>query len=111
MSMQDNTSYQDSYDKLKSLPGVSKTVYSLYIHTLYSSESYLVKWQEKLYTNILLDQYTVLFRNIYQFTISTKLRDFQYRLLLYKLVTNRHLKNWKIRTDDKCSFWLIWFVN
>ena len=37
-------------------------------------------------------------------TISTKLRDFQYRLLHKKIPTNKELCWWKIKSYDMCPW-------
>ena len=42
--------------------------------------------------------------DLIKLTKITKLRDFQYRLLLNKLVTGVHLKKWGKKEDDTCSF-------
>lgn len=44
------------------------------------------------------------FANIVKPTISTKLRDFQYRLLQGLIVTNRQLFLWKKLDKDRCTF-------
>ena len=45
-----------------------------------------------------------LIRRIFAYTILTKLRSFQYRILCWGLVTNRDLKRYKIVQDDLCTF-------
>ena len=44
------------------------------------------------------------FLNAYHCSISTKLRDFHYRVLTLGIVTNIDLKLWKIKSNDFCSF-------
>ena len=39
-----------------------------------------------------------------QLMLSTKLRSLQYHLVNFALVTNIHLRKWKIKTTDLCSF-------
>ena len=43
-------------------------------------------------------------KDIYTVTNVPKLRSFQYRLLNRAIITNIHLKHWKMRENDKCSF-------
>ena len=42
--------------------------------------------------------------DLYSLTISTKLRDFQYRLLLNTIVLNRKLFHYNIRDNDRCYY-------
>ena len=52
-----------------------------------------------------LEEYNAYFGNIYVNTISTKLRDFQYRRLnIGYMVTNVALKEWNIITNENCTF-------
>ena len=48
--------------------------------------------------------YTNSFKNLYQITTVTKLRDFQYRFLLMKIPTNVQLFYWKRSVSIKCDF-------
>ena len=41
---------------------------------------------------------------INQITMDTKLRSFQYKILHRLIVTNKNLKLWNIKNDDKCTF-------
>ena len=52
----------------------------------------------------LMQDFYELFGNIYTYTYSVKLRDFQYRLLLNKLPTNAILHKWGIKTSERCDF-------
>ena len=49
------------------------------------------------------DRYKNSFRNIYVMTKITKLRDFQYCLLLGKIPTNTDLYKWKKLENDNCT--------
>ena len=44
------------------------------------------------------------FNNILKITIYVKLRSFQYRSLTQSIVTNVHLKRYKIKLNEECSF-------
>ena len=44
------------------------------------------------------------FQCLYQCTSITKYRDFQYRLLLKKVVTNATLVEWKVTDNSNCTF-------
>ena len=75
--------------------------------TLIKDELYVLKyaytWREQ---SIDLDPllYLKAFQNIYRCTNVTKLRDFQYRLLLNKLVFNKDFVSWGRMDDELCNF-------
>ena len=50
------------------------------------------------------DQYLKAFKYYNYCTDVTKLRDFQYRLLLGKIVMNEDLYSWDITNENKCTF-------
>ena len=50
------------------------------------------------------EKYLTLFRNLYIISKDTKLRNFQYRLLLGKIFPNNVLAKWKIVTDASCEW-------
>ena len=55
------------------------------------------------WTVTLILQAKRMFFNIYKITISTKLRNFQYWLLLDKIVMNKNLYQHKICNSDQCT--------
>lgn len=63
-----------------------------------------IRWQVWLNESIEKQEFLNAFDAICVVTISTKLRDFQYRLLHNLIVTNHNLKVWGNREDDLCSF-------
>ena len=65
---------------------------------------YKARWEEKY--DIILDdeEYLQSFQQLYKLTNITKYRDFQYRLLLGKIPTNKDLKHWKLSNNDTCTF-------
>ena len=48
--------------------------------------------------------YSECFKNLYKYMKISKYRDFQYRLLLGKIVTKEYLMQWGIAEDKKCTF-------
>ena len=77
--------------------------------TIYDVASYpfLLTWIDLItWINATLpqDTFSCYFQNIHKCTISTKLRDFQYRLLNQAVITNTHLFKWKIIQADLCTF-------
>ena len=63
----------------------------------------LIKWKDELSFNMSLEEFKTEFRNINTTTNITKLRSFQYRLLHRAIVTNIHLKKWKIKDSALCE--------
>ena len=64
---------------------------------------YLQQWDEWL-PGLVEDKYARVFQTLYCCTKVSKYRDFQYRLLLCKLVTNRILFEWNIKGIPLCTF-------
>ena len=91
------------FEKLSGLWKVTRFVYD----TLIKDELYVLKyaytWREQ---SIDLDPllYLKAFQNIYRCTNVTKLRDFQYHLLLNKLVFNKDFVSWGWMDDELCNF-------
>ena len=66
--------------------------------------SYVIKWNNTMNTDINEEDFLTFVSNIKQMTIVTKLRSFQYRLMLHAMITNRKLMLYKIRENDHCTF-------
>ena len=62
---------------------------------------YTVRWQQEGF-DVSEEQMQTALDTIYQCTKITKYRDFQYRLVLGKIVTNNNLAEWGISQDNKC---------
>ena len=60
--------------------------------------------QLTLNTTFSQEDFLELFKVSNTATLSTKLKDFQYRILHGALITNSHLFKWKIKPNDLCSF-------
>ena len=67
-------------------------------------DGYKNSWENELLIHIPYDTYVKYFNNIYACTQVTKLRDFQYRLLLRKIVLNTQLFRWNIHNNKLCRF-------
>ena len=69
-------------------------------------KSFQVKCKQWLKDGICInhDSFIQLCKNILRVTNVPKYRSFQYRLLHRAVITNIHLKHWKMRQDDSCSF-------
>ena len=85
-------------------PKPSRYVY----HELIEDESIIDKygnrWLEDHQVDVDYITYKKAFKKLYYTTKITKFRDFQYRMLLNKLVFNIDLFKWRKRNDDICTF-------
>ena len=94
----------DLYNKLCSSKCRNREVYDMLIDDPKAVDKYMVTWND---VNVVFensDDYKLQFKRLYQYTKRTKYRDFQYRLLLNKIVTNVDLHNWGKMDHDRCSF-------
>ena len=57
----------------------------------------------KCIPDITMDYFIRQFNRLYLVSFDTKLRDFQYRINMRILVTNKMLCKWKLRDDDLCA--------
>lgn len=94
----------NNFERLSNETKISKIVYEKLISESCSIDKVRQKWQNRLAVVIDEKEFSNLFKAITKVTINTKLRDFQYRFLHNNIVTNFHLKIWKIRQDDMCTF-------
>ena len=78
------------------------TFYRIQINSDRHLTKYAKRWEVDQLT-IDIDLYKKCFSNLYVMANSTKLRDFQYRLLLNKIPCNVQLKAWKISESDLCT--------
>ena len=58
-------------------------------------------WNKLFETELSVVRFEKAYVNISKITISTKLRDFQFRLLHKCIPSNRELHRWKIKTSSK----------
>ena len=85
--------------------GVSKIIYTDLVNKkqAFPEKSYQ-KIKVQFNIEITKDDFLIRFQNIYKITLSSKLREFQYRLLNSALVTNKDLYKWGLKNHDRCSF-------
>ena len=106
INVPDNSTYLHKCDQLTGLKKTSKLIYT----RLISKEDNLycrnMCWEWELNVNIELVNLHKHSQNLYKVTNNTKLRNFQYKLLTRTLVTNKHLKQWKIKEEENCTWCL-----
>ena len=91
-------------DKIKKNP--VRELYA-YIENSESKRGYLARPLSMYIQNVeyvLENDFINLFVKLYYITKNTKLRNFQYRLLLGRIFLNDKLFKWKILASDKCDF-------
>lgn len=96
--------YNDQYFKACQMGKITQLVYSKLISDPNKITDKCVVWERRLNITINVKEFHKMFSNIIKPTISTKLRDFQFRLLHNVIVTNHNLFTWKLRDDDRCTF-------
>ena len=90
------------HDQLESKNSISSFVYK-FITKDCCMQEYCNRWN-KLFVEIEPERMRTTLVNIYTYTMSTKLRDFQYRLLLNAIVTSKDLYRWRIKDNNQCYF-------
>lgn len=96
---------QSKFVRIANESKISQIVYSQLVDEQNAVMKRKERWERKLKANITIKEFLNSFRDIYTLTVSTKLRDFQYRLLISVIVTNRTLHLWKLKDDENCSFY------
>ena len=91
------------YHQFNVSKNISRKAYNLLISENDQISKYFTRWIDE---GIPLDFecYTKGFASIRKITRSTKLRDFQYRLLLNKIITNDKLYEWQLTDCLLCMF-------
>ena len=72
-------------------------------HTSGLLENHLLRWKVEI-PNLEYDMFAKQLNNIVKISNYVKLRSFQYKFLLGATITNLHLKRYKIRVSDACTF-------
>ena len=96
--------YEYKYDTLGKKAKITAVIYKDLVSRPGVALESLHKWSPLLDRTITETEFHNAFVNISAITISTKLRDFQFRLLHKKLPTNKELHKWKIKTSPQCDF-------
>ena len=83
---------------------VANFMYRSMIYDQTAIIKYVRMWNERLQCTLMPVEFLEFFDNLYKISNSTKLRDFQYRLLLGKVYTNKVLFHWGIAPNKLCTF-------
>lgn len=88
-------------NKYKSIVSVAYDALHTHIFLLDNKRN---TWNAMLSLEMWPNDFTPIVRGIWSITNNSKLRSFQYRLLMHALTTNCHLKRWNILQSDLCTF-------
>ena len=100
-----NSNFNNRLKSVMQVKKVPKLVYSAMIEIVTENQNSIInKWQEKLNIIIEENEWLEYFGIIYKSTISTVLREFQYKFLHRCIFTNDRLFKCKLSETNKCSF-------
>ena len=94
----------DDLNGLTSSGSINRRVYNILIFNDKLVDKYRVRWSEKEELFISREEYLLEFNRLPKHAKIIKYRDFQYRVLLCKIVTNADLNDWGMRDSDSCHF-------
>ena len=94
----------DYLDQLKEKTSVSKFLYQELKGDMYLLSGKCAKLNELCKSDVSVEEMIRWIKNINLTTNCVKLHSFQYRLLLQAVITNVHLKHYKIKESNNCSF-------
>ena len=97
------TSGVTTYDLIIDTPHIVSKVYKQFTANQKDYGRKIKKWEYELYMEIEVQQFINCVRDIYKVTNIAKYRSFQFRLLNRAIVTNIHLKYYKIKDHDLCT--------
>ena len=92
------------YDTLSKSKKTSRVVYDLLIDDPAVLIKYLNRWRDDEGINLERERYQKAFLRNRMATKIARYKDFQYRLLLHKIVVNKNLKEWGLIESDRCTF-------
>ena len=92
------------YEKIVNTVKPCKMIYNRLISRETVIIKYLSRWEECEGVGLNHEMYESAFKNLGKMSEAVKLRDFQYRLLLCKIPTNKDLFKWKKEMSDMCTF-------
>ena len=99
--------FQHKYELISEQPvSVSKTklIYNHLIDNPLATVDAFNNWEKVIPNFTSLEEYCKCYNDLYRISNSTKLRDFQYRLLHKKLPSNKELHRWNIKSSPQCEF-------
>ena len=96
--------FEYNYDKLLNRPKITRIVYNQITENPNNVKDAYNVWNKILEWKLDASAFEQSFQNIYKATISTQLRDFQYRLLWNRIPMNDKLYRWKIKNSPQCDF-------
>lgn len=104
-SVEDNISWNDMFNDILSKGKPSRVMYNyLRDEEAIDNSTLRILWNNDLKGTIEQKKFEKLFRTVNHITTSTKLRYFQYRILVRALILNIHVSKWNVDVSQLCSF-------
>ena len=100
----DEEQYEHKFNLLKKSTKITSKVYRELTFNPNQLWDTINAWNAHLAEEISKKQLKKSFMDCKAVTISTKLRDFQFRLLHKRLPTNRELYRWRVKSSSICNF-------
>ena len=95
---------ENRYESWKKLNKTAGVLYKVLNGEKLLFKTHADRWSISFASALDVDTFLKKIERIYTFTNSTKLRSFQYRLLLHGIITNIYLKYYGLQEDDMCTF-------
>lgn len=97
--------WHEKYEKIIHSGKPTKTLYNFFRDSVATDASVLlVLWNNDLKTTLTQKKFNKLFIKIKKMTSSTKLRYFQYRIIVRALTLNTHVARWDPEVSPLCTF-------
>ena len=95
---------QNVLDRLLKMNKICKVTYLKFLDNVQIYRSHITKWQTILQEEIDNEMWQAFYSVNFACTIESKMRAFQYRILMRIIPTNKYLKLVGIKESDKCYF-------
>ena len=105
------TKVTDKYCELGKCKDHNKVVYKMLVFGDFAILKYFQMWLEYDWFNMEYSDYIQEFNRLPKYCNIVKYRDFQYRLMLGKVILNVVLKNWGLHPTGLCTFCELHFEN
>lgn len=105
-----NDQMQQSDENVSSIEQVNwnKSIVRIVYYSLHENSNILdtkrKKWEKLFNIELWYEDFLKIVQRTWQYSKNSKLQAFQYRLVTHAIVTNIHLKLWKVTGSDRCTF-------
>lgn len=92
------------YQLLDKYQSIVRIAYTCMNNRTFVTDAKRNRWEVKFDIELWPEQFAKIYKAIWSITNNSKLRSFQYRLLMHALVTNVQLFRWKLTSSARCTF-------